>query len=177
MTKKSNKNNTKEKTQSRFFLNFNCYPFCMRNVRVEGFTNYLKDKEQLSSMHKIIFEKITEEIYNKTFNELISNKNYHFHSIKKNRNIELIKKILMELYKQFRPNQPNEFYTQAVTQILETEQLYQFGIGGLRIVGILDKIDDNCFLNVLFIDYNHLLNPNPKYNSDDYSRYRFGLFE
>ena len=152
-------------------INFAKFPFCFRTATTRDFTNKLKDEKQFADKFKDLLEKLLPHVYQKTFEEYMSN-DYHCHIIgkKDNDKIERINRVVSELVKNWNPGINADDF---IKQNLEGEVLWQLGIGSIRLIGIRRK----NILDVLFIDYHHLIYPSVKYNDKEYSRNNFGIIE
>lgn len=152
-------------------INFAKFPFCFRTTTTKDFTNKLEDEKQFYSKFKDLFEKLLPYVYQKTFEELRSD-DYHCHIIgkKDNDKLQRINMVVSELVKKWNPGINTDDF---IKQNLEGEVLWQLGIGSIRLIGIRRS----NVLDVLFIDYHHLIYPNVKYNDKEYSRNSFGIIE
>ena len=139
--------------QQNILFDLSSFKFC--SIKVDNFTNFLKDEKHFSKEIDFLFHKAIPKISNCTFNEIFKNTNqYNYHQIKEN-NLNLTEKIL----KQY--NITN--YTR--------DSLVQFscGIKGLRFIG--EQAGDN--FKLYFIDFHHLIYPDVKHNNKDYRNYEF----
>ena len=146
-------------TPSNENIIFDISEFQFKSVKMDSFTNFLKDSNEFSQYIDDLFHKMIPEIHKKKFSE-ISNKSYNYHPIQ-GENLILTKKIL------------NTYGIQL--QDDEEENLLQFssGTGGVRFVG---RRLGNIF-KLYFLDFHHLIYPNIKYNIPDYKKNDFCILK
>lgn len=155
----------------RIIVNFATFPFCFRTTTINNFTNKLRNENEFASKFKDIFEKLLPHVSENTFDLLISEK-FHCHIIKENEKekIKLIYNIVGDLASKWKPGIDVSSFLE---QNLDGEKIWQLGNNSVRIIGIRK----NNIFNALFIDYNHLIYPNVKYNQANYSKNNYGIIE
>lgn len=146
-------------------FNFTKYPFCFRNTKVDRYTNYLENVNELNKLMKEIFEKILPHYIQYTFEDRCNSR--HSHKLE-GEEYNLAYKIVKNLVKDWNSNIDLDGFLQ---QNLDGELLWQVGCGGIRIIGIRQS----NVLNVLFIDYHHLISPSDYYNGRDYQSFEVSV--
>ncbi len=126
---------------------FDISEFQFRSIKVENFTNFLKDSNEFRQYINDIFHDMIPEINNNSYN-------YHLITGEK---LLLTKKIL-------------DGYGITLEDD-EEENLLQFssGTGGVRFIG---RRLGNIF-KLYFLDFYHLIYPSIKFNTPDYNKNNF----
>ena len=153
----------------KVIINFGKYPFSFRQISVDQFTNKLKDLDEFKHMCQVLFEKLIPCLYECRSMEEARTKYRHCHSIVGDK-LEKVHSIVRQLCTINKPKFDSNLF---VTQNLDNEIIWQLGLEDIRIIGIRHE----NVLDVLFIDYNHLIYSNKKYNQTEYTRNDFKVIE
>lgn len=156
--KKNVKNNTKPYvTDNLFVFDFRNNKW-LKGVKVDKFTNKIKDSESYSKLITTIMGTIIPEFQSKSEDILKARATgFNCHAIEQGQDayntvLKVIKKIHGEHFEK---------------TILQEEEIYQIGVtGGIRIITLRNK--SNNVIKPVFIDYYHLAYPDVKYNQTDY---------
>lgn len=156
----------KQNEDGGIIINFSC-PFSFYCCKInKNYTNYLKDNESFIKNIRVLFREALEYFQKTTFEKLCRDKNGHTHNISEDK-IDLIEKIT---YKLAEIRWPEYKDYETIVGNYMTENLWQLGYKeGLRLVGSRD----GNVLNLLFIDYHHLIEPDKNYNQLDYFKYSY----
>jgi len=143
------------------------YPFAFSTCMIKNnFINRLKDCNHFFEHKRVIFGEALGYLNNYTFDEL-RKIDVHTHNIEDKR--ELVKIILKEILKD-RFGRNSKDLEKALDNYLGSEDIWQVAYKqGVRLIGTRN----GSVLKLLFIDYHHLIFPNPKHNDKDYYKYSF----
>lgn len=139
------------------------------SCKVKYFTNFYKSHEEFISLRRELFGQALTYFGDNTLDKLASNsKSTHTHPIKEKDKLELIEDILRTLLKKINPNVPTHLIQHKVDDYME--EIWQLGFNqGIRLIGIRN----NNIFKVLFIDHQHLIYPNVKFNDKDVMSFNY----
>ena len=156
-------------TNTKPDLSYDMFTFDFRDyrwligVKVDKFTNKLKDVYTYSEYITLILAKIIPEVQEKSKDIQRSlATGFHCHPIQQDDDAyRTITKIIRTIY--------GESFEKKIDI---NEQIYQIGVvGKIRIIALRNKKTN--VIRPLFIDYHHLAYPDVKYNQTDYLKQEF----
>ncbi|TLG72037.1 hypothetical protein [Culicoidibacter larvae] len=134
--------------------------FSFESVKVDRFSNYLKDSAQFTQVMNTLFYKILQEVQLYNFKQWLSGNDksnyYHFHRVE-GKELEIVRKIILK------------YNTKRVIDF-EFDEIYQCGVDSLRVFFIKDNPN---IMSLLFLDPHHLVCPSKNYNQNDTNKYSF----
>ncbi|BDR56994.1 hypothetical protein [Xylocopilactobacillus apis] len=150
------RNNDKPRTKS-VYIDFSKYDRWAHSFSYNGFSNKLKNGEQLGENLFYLINQLIPEVEN-NLNEILNGSHRHCHRLD-DKHCQMAKDII------------NHHFGIKVGDV----ELWQFGVKqGLRLIGeiVTDKEGYNV-LYPLLIDYHHLIYPDQKHNTLDIKNYKF----
>lgn len=134
--------------------------FSFESVKVDNFTNYLKNSEQFTQVMNTLFYELLSEVQLSTFKQWLSgddkSQQYRFHRVE-GKELELVSKIISE-------------YKTKRTFDFVFDEIYQCGIKDLRVFFIKENLN---IMSLLFLDPHHLVYPSERHNQNDTKKYSF----
>lgn len=138
------------------------------SVSFNGFTNFHKNKDELIRNFHYLFNEIMPIISNMSLQELndkTKRKEFHYHKLENER--PLVVKVLSSMKKKHHFAIQDELYDYYI----KDSEFYQIGCQSVSEMRIVFSIRENNIFEILFVDFNHLINSNVKYNTEDYKHY------
>lgn len=139
---------------------------CWRGVQIpfsDGlFTNYLKGPEEFIEKHDVLFDQVIPFIEGKENSCRLDQIGGHCHLVR-GKSADKVRKVYAQIVKSLEIGDQNAD--------LGEQPIYS--IGSVQGIRLFCTVQRNFIVDVLFIDYHHLIYPDKNYNDKDFKKYKY----
>lgn len=139
---------------------------CWRGIKLpfsDGvFTNYLKDADEFIEKHDVLFDQIIPAIEEKDTSWRLDQIGRHCH---------LVRGKAAEKVREVYENIVNSL--EIVDQNADLGEQPIYSIGSVQGIRLFCTVQRDFIVDVLFIDYHHLIYPDKNFNDKDYKKYSY----